>query len=238
MKKIFLLIVLSVLGYASFSYAGLFDDIFKSFGGSFKEETSENTIIAGLKEALSIGTQNAVTIISKKDGYFRNEGIKIIMPEKIRMVADVLKKVGFQSQVDDFLLSMNRAAEKAAPKAASFFVDALKEMSFIDARNILNGEDMAATDYFKEKTADKIYNAFKPIVSSSMNTVGVTRSYKEMMSKYESIPFIEKKSLDLDHYVTTMALDGLFFMVGQEEKKIRTDPGARITELLKEVFDR
>ena len=238
MKKIYLLIVLAVLSYASFSYAGLFDDIFKKIGGSFKEETPENTIIAGLKEALSIGTQNAVKNISKTDGYFRNEGIKILMPEKIKIVADVLKKVGFQSQVDDFLLSMNRAAEKAAPKAASFFVDAVKEMSFKDARNILNGEDTAATDYFKEKTSDKIYNAFKPIVSSSMDTVGVTRSYKEMMSEYESLPFIEKKSLDLDHYVTTKALDGLFFMVGQEEKKIRTDPAARITELLKEVFDR
>ena len=118
MNKTFLFIVLAVLGCASFSYAGLFDDIFKRLGGSLKEETSENTIIDGLKEALSIGTQNAVTNISKKDGYFRNEAIKILMPEKIRMVADVLKKVGFQSQVDNFLLSMNRAAEKAAPKAA------------------------------------------------------------------------------------------------------------------------
>ena len=236
MKKISFFIVFAVLSYTPISYAGLLDDIFKRITGTVKGETSENTIIAGLKEALSIGTQNAVMNISQIDGYAGNEGIKIVMPEKIRMVADVLKKVGLQSQVDAFILSMNRAAEKAAPKAASFFVDSIKEMSFEDAKNILNGGDTAATEYFKDKTSDKIYNAFKPIVSSSMNEVGTTRLFKEMMSRYESIPFIEKKSLDLDHYATTKALDGLFSMVGREEKKIRTDPAARATELLKTVF--
>jgi hypothetical protein len=229
---------LAVLIYPSYSRAGLLEDIFKKFGGSFKEETSENTIIAGLKEALTIGTQKAVTHISKKDGYFSNESIKILMPEKIKTAADILKKIGFQSQVDHFLLSMNRAAEKAAPEAASFFMDALQEMSFEDARKILNGADTAATDYFKATTSDKIYNAFKPIISSSMDTVGVTQAYKEMMNQYESIPFTKKETLDLDHYVTTKALAGLFFMVGREEKKIRNDPAARVTELLKKVFDR
>lgn len=238
MKKMSFLIIFVVLGYATFSYAGLFNDIVKRIGETFKGETSKSTIVAGLKEALSIGTQNAVTNISQKDGYFSNEGIKILMPEKIQRVADILKKIGFQSRVDNFILSMNRAAEKAAPKAASFFVDAIQEMSFEDAQNILNGGNTAATDYFKEKASAKIYNAFKPIISSSMDTVGVTRSYKKMMSKYESIPFIEKKSLDLDHYVTNTAMGGLFYMVGQEEKKIRTDPAARVTELLKTVFDK
>ena len=158
------------------------------------------------------------------------------MPESIRKVADILGKFGYQKQVDDFVLSMNRAAEKAAPQARSFFVDAIREMTFEDAKKILGGGDTAATEYFKQKTYDKLYAAFKPEISSSMNEVGATRSYKEMMGKYESIPFMDKQSLDLDHYVTDKALDGLFYMVGQEEKKIRTDPAARATDLLKTVF--
>ena len=127
-------------------------------------------------------------------------------------------------------------AEKAAPKAAAIFVDAIKEMTFEDARQILGGGDTAATEFFRRKTHDKLYDAFKPIISASMDEVGVTRSYKEMMGKYETIPFMDKQSLDLDHYVTNKALDGLFYMVGQEEERIRTDPAARGTELLKTVF--
>jgi L-2-hydroxyglutarate oxidase LhgO len=109
-------------------------------------------------------------------------------------------------------------------------------MSIEDARKILDGGDTAATEYFKTKTTSRLYDAFKPIISSSMNDVGVTRSYKDMMTKYESIPFADKVSFDLDQYVTTKSLDGLFYMVGQEEKKIRTDPAARVTDLLKKVF--
>jgi hypothetical protein len=158
------------------------------------------------------------------------------MPEKIRKVADVLEKVGYRQQVDDFVHSMNRAAEKAAPKAASIFGDAIREMTIDDARKILTGGDTAATDFFKAKTHERIYGAFMPVVGSAMNEVGVTRSYKEMMSKYESIPFMSRESVDLDHYVTTKAMDGLYYMIGQEEKKIRTDPAARVTDLLKTVF--
>ncbi len=133
---------------------------------------------------------------------------------------------------------MNRAAERAAPKAKSFFIDAIKEMTFEDVKKILNAGDTAATDYFKEKTNDKLYNEFKPIISSNMNEVGVTRYYKDMTSKFTSLPFVKPELLDLDHYVTNNALDGLFYMIGEEEKKIRTDPKARVTELLKRVFEK
>jgi len=109
-------------------------------------------------------------------------------------------------------------------------------MSFDDARKILNGGDTAATEFFKRKTSDKIGASFKPVVSSSMNEVGVTKKYKDMMGKYESLPFVDKESIDLDSYVTNKSMDGLFYMVGQEEKKIRTDPAARVTDLLKTVF--
>ncbi|NNG46682.1 MAG: DUF4197 domain-containing protein, partial [Deltaproteobacteria bacterium] len=159
-----------------------------------------------------------------------------LMPDKIRKVADVLGKVGYQEQVDEFVLSMNRAAEKAAPQAKSIFVGSIKEMTIEDAKKILDGGDTAATDFFKGKTSDRLYEAFKLIISSSMNDVGATRQYKEMMEKYTALPFTSAESVDLDHHVTNKSLDGLFYMVGQEEKKIRTDPAARVTDLLKTVF--
>ena len=160
------------------------------------------------------------------------------MPENMRTVADVLSTVGYEKEVDAFVRSMNSAAEKAAPKAVPVFIDAIKAMTFTDAKSILRGGDTAATDYFKVKTSVQLYEAFKPIMSSSMNDVGVTRLYKDMMSKYASIPFVDRVSVDLDQYVTTKSLDGLFYMVGQEEKKIRTDPAARVTDLLKKVFEK
>ena len=219
------------------SHAGLLDDVMKGIG-SFapKAGPDDSQIVAGLKEALTIGTDNAVSLVSATDGYFANQAIKILMPERIKKVADVLGKVGYQKQVDEFILSMNRAAERAAPKAKSIFVAAIKEMTFEDAKKILNGGETAATEFFKAKTGDRFYDSFKPIVSSSMDEVGATRSYKEMMAKYTSLPFASAESVDLDHYVTNKSLDGLFFMVGQEEKKIRTDPAARVTDLLKTVF--
>ena len=234
MKRTSLLILILVFS-ATPAYAGL-ADIMEGLGGAQKGGPDESTTASGLKEALSISTEKAVNNVSRVDGYLGNQAIKILMPENIQKVADVLGKIGYQKQVDDFVLSMNRAAEKAAPGAMSFFVDAVKEMTFEDARKILGGGDTAATEFFRQKTHDKLYGAFKPVVSASVDEVGCTRSYKEMIGKYESVPFMKKQSLDLDDYVTNKALDGLFFMVGQEEKKIRTDPAARATDLLKTVF--
>ena len=243
MKKGILFTVVIIMCSAAIAYAGFFEDLFKTIGGEPQaEDLDDDTIASGLKEALSIGTKDAVKSVSQVDGYFGNEAIKILMPEKIQMVADVVRTVGYKEQVDEFVLSMNRAAEKAAPEALSIFVDAIKEMTFEDAKNILNGGDTAATDFFKDKTQGKIQDAFKPIISTSMDEVGVTRSYKEMINKYEVLPFVQtvikEDSIDLDQYVTRKAVDGLFYMVGQEEKKIRTDPAARASELLKTVFGR
>ena len=236
MRKVSFTVMLLLVSFNTGTYAGLFDTMKDRVGLSPKHSLDDNTIISGLKEALSIGTENAVKSVSQFDGYFGNEIIKILMPETMRKVADVLGKVGYEQRVDDFILSMNRAAERAAPKAASIFGSAIKEMTLEDARGILDGGDTAATDYFKAKTSDTIYETFKPIISSSMNEVGVTRSYKEMMDKYTSLPFMKSESLDLDHYVTDKSLGGLFYMLGQEEKKIRTNPAGRVTELLKKVF--
>ncbi|OIP34250.1 MAG: hypothetical protein AUK27_08020 [Deltaproteobacteria bacterium CG2_30_66_27] len=227
------------------SHAGLLDDIGGVLGGGKVPGASgtvadDAKVVSGLKEALSVGTANTVAATSKANGYFSNQAIKILVPEKVRKVTDVLGKVGYQKEVDDFVLSMNRAAEKAAPRAKAHFVEAIREMTFEDARKILGDGDTAVTDYFRGKTQKKLYDEFRPTVSASMDEVGVTRSYKNMVGKYAALPLVGGKaeSVDLDHHVTTKALDGLFLVLGQEEKKIRTDPAARVTDLLKDVFGR
>lgn len=235
MRKRLFSVLLIFLFSATALNAGVLDNL-KNLGGAPRGSTDNGSTASGLKEALSIGTENAVKSVSQTDGYFSNRAIKILMPGNLQKVADVLGKAGYQKEVDDFVLSMNRAAEKAAPQALPIFTDAIKQMTFEDAQKILHGGDTAATEFFKQKTHDKLYTAFKPSVSSSMDQVGVTHSYKQMMGKYESIPFMGKESVDLDHYVTNKSLDGLFYMVGQEEKKIRTNPAARVTDLLKTVF--
>lgn len=236
MRNLLFIAAFLVLVFPNLACAGVFDRIKEQVGIPSEQGLDSDTVVSGLKEALSVGTENAVKTVSQVNGYFGNEMIKISMPEKIQMVTDVLAKAGYQKQVDEFILSMNRAAERAAPQAASIFGSAIKNMTLEDARGILNGGDTAATDYFEEETSDEIYDAFKPIISSTMNEVGVTRSYKQMMDTYTSLPFTSLQSLDLDHYVTDRALDGLFHVLAQEEKKIRTDPVARTTDLLKKVF--
>jgi hypothetical protein len=236
MKRLTVLFLMILFLAASLGEAGFLDNFMKGIGPSKGEELDDNTTISGLKEALLVGTENAVSKVSKIDGYLANEAIKIMLPENIRKVADVLKKVGYEKYVNDFVTSMNRAAEKAAPAAVSHFTTAIKDMSFEDAKGILNGSDNAATEYFRAKTSDDLYEELKPIVSLTMNEVGVTKSYKAMMRKYTSLPLMKEESFDLDHYVTEKTLDGLFYMIAEEEKKIRTDPAARVTDLLKQVF--
>ncbi len=238
MKKaiIVLMIIFVQIFYTHACHAGLFDTFKKIFSTSKQEKIDDNTIITALKEAISIGTDNAIKSVSELDGYLSNKAIKILIPENFKLVADGLRKIGYTKPVDDFVLSMNRAAEKAAPEAKSIFMDAIKEMTFDDAKNILNGEKTAATDYFRTKASEKLYDAFNPIILSSVNDVGATRYYKEMASKFALLSFVKTETLNLDHYVTNKALDGLFHMIGEEEKKIRTDPKARVTELLEKVF--
>lgn len=220
------------------------DDLIKGAGnlpkapaaGSHVGAGDEKTDAAGIKEALAVGTERAVKDLSKQDGYFGNAAVKILMPPSIQKVAEVARMAGFQKQVDEFILSMNRAAEAAAPIAARYFADAIRDMTLEDVRGILTGGDTSATDFFRRKTQDKLYVAFKPIVSQKVGEVGATRAYKDMMGRYESVPMMGRQSLDLDDYVTNKSLDGLFYMIGQEEKSIRTNPAARTTDLLKTVF--
>lgn len=198
-----------------------------------------STITKGLKEALATGTEKAVTEVSKTDGYFQNQLIKIMLPDKLQKASELLGKIGYQQQVDAFVLSMNRAAEKAAPQAASYFGNAIRQMSVEDAKKILNGGNTAATGFFEEKTRAQLFEAFKPQVTKAMDQAGTARAYKEMTGKITSSPLASlggTPSLDLDTYVTDKALDGLFKMVAEEERKIRTNPAARTTDLLRKVF--
>lgn len=215
-----------------------FDQILKGLGLSSPKEggLSDVKIASGLKEALKIGTENTVNLTGKMDGYFKNEAIKILMPEKLQTLEKGLRAVGYGPKVDEFILSMNRAAEQAAPFAKQIFWDAVGAMTFDDAKKILSGGNTAATDFFKGKTTDKLTAAFKPVVDKATNDVGVTRQYKDLVGKFQTIPFMKSESLDIDQYVVTRSLDGLFHVLGQEEQKIRTNPAARVTDLLKEVF--
>jgi hypothetical protein len=199
---------------------------------------SDATIASGLKEALQVGTQNAVSVTGRPDGYFQNAAIKILMPSQLQPIEKGLRAVGYGPQLDELVLSMNRAAERAAPAAKPIFLEAITAMSFDDARKIVTGSPTAATEYFKGKTSEKLTAAFQPVVAQTMREVGVTRQYQELMGRAQAIPFLKSQTFDLDHYVVAKSLDGLFFVLGQEEQKIRTNPTARATDLLKQVFGR
>jgi len=221
--------------------AAQWDKLLKGLGGgdgSAGAGLSDVKIGAGLKEALQVATEKAVSLTGKTDGYFSNQAIKILMPEKLRSFESGLRAVGYGGQVDELVLGMNRAAERAAPQAKQIFFDAIGEMTFDDSRKILNGGDTAATEYFKAKTTPRLTTAFRPVVEQSMSQVGVSRQYKELVGRFDSIPFAKSQAFDLDGYVVEKGLGGLFVVLGEQEKQIRTNPTARATELLKEVFKR
>jgi hypothetical protein len=197
---------------------------------------STGEIVDGLKEALEIGTENAVKEVGRAGGYTDNPKIKIPLPGSIEKVRGMLKVMGYGSQVDAFDNSMNRAAEIAAPKAKAIFWDSIKQMTFTDAKGILNGGDTAATDYLRKKSSSHLEEVFRPVIHNAMGEVGVTRKYQDLTKPIQDLPFAEGSVTDLDGYVTDGALNGLFYMLGQEEKKIRQNPAARGTELLKKVF--
>ena len=246
MKRLIVLSVGILLAGAAAAQLPKLDDVLKrveslpkpSASGATVGTGSLQTDGAGIREALAVGSERAVQSLSKQDGYFGNQAVKILMPSGIQKVAELARMAGYQKQVDAFVLSMNRAAEAAVPQAAKFFGDAIREMTLEDVRGILTGGDTAATDFFRRRTHDKLYAAFKPVVSRKVDEVGTTRAYKDMMSRYEKVPLAGAQSLDLDHYVTEKALDGLYRMVAEEEKRIRTNPLARTTDLLKTVFGR
>ena len=195
----------------------------------------QNDIAAGLKEALQIGTEKSVKNLSSVDGFFANAALKILMPPEAEKVESALRKIGLNKQVDEAILSMNRAAEDACKSAAPVFIDAIKHISFDDAIGILKGNDDAATTYLKNKTSNELTNQFKSTIEASLQKVGATKNWNTIITQYNRFS-IKKISPDLTVYVTERALMGIFIQIAIEEKNIRKDPLTRSTNLLKKVF--
>ena len=198
----------------------------------FSEEEAANA----LKETLNKGTEKGVSVLSVKDGYFANPKVKIPFPKNVTKVADKLKKLGMQKQVDEVVLSINRAAEDAANSAKPIFVDAIKKMSIKDAIGIVKGNKTAGTDYLNRNTNSALANTFKPIIKTSLEKVNATKRWESVMNTYNKIPFVEKVNPELETYVTEKAISGLFFMLAQQEIAIRENPKERTSALLKKVF--
>jgi len=198
---------------------------------------SNDKIIAGLKEALQVSTGKAVALTGRPDGSLKNEAIKILLPPKLETVGKGMRMLGMGAKVDELEVGMNRAAEQATPLAKQIFIAAVKKMSFDDARKILTGSDTAATEYFKRTSSADLTTAFSPIVKRSMQRVGVVQQYNNVLASAPGGNALAGQ-FDLNKYVVSKTLDGLFLMLGEEENKIRKDPAAQTTSLLKEVFGR
>jgi len=196
---------------------------------------SNTEIISGLKQALTVGTQNSTSQLSSLDGFFKNAAIKILLPEDAKKAENTLRNLGMGSLVDKAVLSMNRAAEEAAKGAGTIFINSVKQMTISDAVNILKGGDFAATNYFKEKTTNELEQKFKPVIDKALSTVNATKYWSDVTTVYNEFSS-NKVNTDISAYVTQKAMDGIFFQVGLEEQKIRKDPVARTTEILKKVF--
>ena len=190
----------------------------------------------GLKEALSNGVQKGTTQLSSVNGFFANAAVKILMPPDAQKVVSTLRSIGLGKQVDDAILSMNRAAEDATKSAAPIFMDAIKQMSIQDAWGILKGSDTAATAYLRNKTTLELTNSFTPVIRKSLDRVDATKYWNTLFESYNKLPFVTRVNPDLSAYVTQKALSGIFYEIGQEEIAIRKNPVERTSDLLKKVF--
>ena len=239
MRPVLLSIILA-LGCSPHA-AAQFDDILKKAGEALSHDNtaglSDDKIIAGLKQALQVSTGKAVALTGRPDGFLKNEAIKILLPPKLEQVGRGMRMLGMGAKVDELEVGMNRAAEQATPMAKQIFLSALRKMTFEDARQVLTGGDTAATEYFKRSSSADLTTAFSPIVHSAMVRVGVVQQYNQVISSAPGGTLLAGQ-FDLDKYVVGKTLDGLFLTLGEEEKKIRKDPAAQTTALLKEVFGR
>jgi len=201
-----------------------------------EQQLTTGDVVAGLKEALVKGAEYSTASASKTDGYLKNLEIKIPFPPEIEKIESTLRNVGLNKPVDNFIMSINRAAEQAANEAKPLFVNAIMSMTIDDAWGILKGDNHAATAYLQRTTSSQLEVKFAPIIERALNTVNATKYYEDMSTQYNRIPFVTKVETDLTKYVTQRAIDGLFILVAKEEEKIRKDPLARTTELLQRVF--
>ncbi|PPE74103.1 DUF4197 domain-containing protein [Solimonas fluminis] len=230
---------LSLAGCATADFEQGLGQVLGAMGqpGASQAPLGENEIVGGLREALAVGTTKAINQLGRNDGYWGNAGVRIPVPPELAKLEKGLRNFGQGKTVDDFHLTLNRAAEQAVPQVAEIFGNAVRQMSIQDARAILNGSPDAATQFFRRTSSDAIYAKVYPLVQVTTQRVGVTQQYKQMASSYGPLlKMAGVKNIDLDAYVTQQALAGLFTTIAQEEARIRQNPAARTTEILKRVF--
>jgi hypothetical protein len=203
---------------------------------SQRDTLTQEELIGGLKDALKVGTEKAVALASQTDGFFKNPEIFIPWPPEAMEMKEKLLKLGFEKQVGEFELSLNRAAEEASKKAVPVFVQAITSMSIRDGWEILHGSDTAATNYFRKTTFQPLKNEFLPVVKNAIESVKVTSYWNPLANAYNKIPGVKKVNPDLNEYTTVLAINGLMKLIAKEESRIRKDPAARVTDLLKKVF--
>lgn len=204
--------------------------------GSSGTSLSESEITQGLKEALKTGTDKVVSGLGREDGYYLDQEAHIPLPESLRAAQDILKQIGMSDMLDDLELRMNRAAEKATPRAREMFVDAVSRMTLEDAMSIYNGPNDAATRYFQDKMSSPLSEEFTPVVRQSLDQVGAVQTYDRMMSRYKQIPLVPDISADLTSHVVNQSIETIFDRLARQEAAIRNDPASRTTDLLKKVF--
>jgi hypothetical protein len=237
MRKIYWFLVLALTACTSAQINQTIGEVNKAMGTPPAEKPLTTVEVGdGLKEALVNGISKGADHVSQVDGYFKDPEIKIPFPPEVQKVEKTLRDIGLGSEVDKFVMTLNRGAEDAAKEAKPIFVSAIKSMTIQDAWAILKGEDNAATEYLKKTTSTQLKEAFKPVIQNSLNKVNATKYYGDLVTRYNRIPLVEKVNPNLDDYATDKAIEGLFVMVAKEEKNIRKDPVARTTELLKRVF--
>ena len=208
------------------------DDVLAGTGGP----VTQSEVASGLRQALEIGIKNGAGQASQTDGYYKNSLIRIPFPPEVQRVEKTLRGIGLGNEVDKFVLTLNRGAEDAAKSAVPIFVNAIKQMTIQDAWGILKGDKDAATQYLKRTTSTQLTNAFMPVMRQSLDKTNATKYYADLVNQYNQIPLVQKVNPNLDEYATQKAIDGLFTLVAQEELKIRENPIARTTELLRRVF--
>ena len=198
---------------------------------------SNDDIINGLKEALSVGAENTSKSLNKTDGFFKNAALKILMPAEAQKAEKTLRQFGMGAMVDKAILSMNRAAEDAAGGISAIFINAIKQMTVTDGLKILRGGDFAATDYLKKTTTLELTEKMRPVIEASLSKVNATNYWKDVFTTYNKLSFSKQPvNTDLSSYVTEKSMTGIFYSIGEEEQKIRKDPAAQVTDLLKKVF--
>lgn len=238
MKKIILLLALLPLSYTADAQIlkKLTDKIQSTTQSKNSGLLSQTDIASGLKEALNKGVEKQVVKLTQVDGFYKNEMVKILMPEELQKVDKTLRSMGMGSLADEGLKVMNRAAEDAVKEATPIFVNAIKGMSFTDAKNILLGNDTAATTYLQTSTSTSLYAKFNPVIKSSFEKVGADKVWSGIISQYNGLPLVKKVNPDLTDYVTNEAMEGVFKMISVEEKDIRGNLNSRSSDLLKKVF--